>query len=117
MLPDPWKMNKGVYLQIDDLRETAQITINGKDAGTIWSVPYQLFIPNSSLKFGIKNTITLKVRNLSANEARYLDTKGIKWKKFYDANIADITYKPFDASKWSPVPSGIIGQAKITAIN
>lgn len=117
MLPDLWKMNRGVYLQIDDLRETAQITINGKDAGTIWSVPYQLFIPNSSLKFGIKNTITMKVRNLSANEARYLDTKGIKWKKFYDANIVDITYKPFDASKWSPVSSGIIGQVKITAIN
>jgi hypothetical protein len=117
MLPDLWKMNKGVYLQIDDLRETAQITINGKDAGTIWSVPFQLYIPTSSLKFGIKNTITLNVRNLSANEARYLDTKGIKWKKFYDANIVDITYKPFDASKWSPVPSGIIGQVKITTIN
>lgn len=116
ILPDKWNRNKGLYLQIDDLRETAQVTVNGTDAGTIWAVPFQLFIPNSKLKFGQKNTLKLNVRNLSANEARYLDTKGVKWKKFYDANIVDITYQPFDASKWQPVPSGIIGTVKIVTV-
>ena len=115
-LPAQWSKFKGVYLKIDDLRETASVTINGKDAGTIWSVPFELFVPASSLRFGQHNTIRLNVRNLSANEARYPDTKGINWRKFYDANIVDITYQPFDASKWKPVLSGILGSVRIVAV-
>lgn len=115
-LPVQWKTDQGVYLQIDDLRETAQVTVNGHDIGTIWAVPYQLFLPATCLHSGNKNTITLKVRNLSANEARYLDNKGINWRKFYDANMVDITYKPFDASNWAPIPSGILGEVRIVAI-
>ena len=116
-LPVSWITGQGVYLQIDDLRETARVTVNGEDVGTIWAVPFHLFIPAAFLQFGNENTITLNVRNLSANEARYLDNRGINWKKFYDANIVDITYKPFDASKWLPVPSGILGEVHIVAIN
>lgn len=115
-IPDQWKTNRGVYLQVDDLRETAQVTINGTDVGTIWAVPFQLYIPMNRLKFGQRNTIKMEVRNLSANEARYLDTKGIKWRKFYDANIVDITYQPFDASRWKPVESGILGKVKIVSV-
>ena len=114
-LPYSWNNISGVYIRIDDLRETARTTINDKEAGTIWAVPYQLFIPKELLIFGQQNSISLNVRNLSANEARYLDKKQIYWKKFYDANIVDITYKPFDASKWSPVPSGILGKVQIIA--
>ena len=116
-IPVQWKTDQGVYLQIDDLRETARVTVNGGDVGTIWAVPYQLFIPAAFLKFGNENSISIKVRNLSANQARYLDNKGIKWKKFYDANMVDITYKPFDASNWTPIPSGILGEVRIVAIN
>ncbi len=115
-IPAHWNNSKGVYLKIDDLRETAGVTVNGISVGTIWAVPFELFIPAKRLKFGRLNTIKLEVHNLSANEARYLDTKGVNWKKFYDANIVDITYRPFDASKWSPVPSGILGKVKIVAI-
>jgi hypothetical protein len=115
-LPVQWSTNRGIYLIIDDLRETAQVTSNGKMIGTIWAVPFQIFIPSGNLRYGQENTISLDVRNLSANEARYLDTKGIKWKKFYDANIVDITYQPFDASKWKPVPSGILGKVKIVGV-
>ncbi len=115
-LPQLWSINTGVYIRIDDLRETAQVTINGRDIGTIWSVPYELFVPMTFLKPRQENTITLQVRNLSGNEARYMDTRHIKWKKFYDANIVDITYNPFDASKWDPIPSGIIGNVKVIAV-
>ncbi len=115
-LPSNWKSNKGIYIRIDDLRETAKVTINGLVIGTIWAVPFEIFVPEKSLKFDQNNTIQLDVRNLSANEARYLDTKGVNWKKFYDANIVDITYRPFDASKWEPVPSGIIGKVRVVAV-
>ncbi len=115
-LPAEWKNNKGIYIRIDDLRETAQVKINGLVIGTIWAVPYEIFVPEKSLKFDQNNTIQLDVRNLSANEVRYIDTKGVNWKKFYDANIVDITYRPFDASKWEPVPSGILGKVKVVAV-
>ena len=92
------------------------MTINGKDVGTIWCVPYELFIPVGLLKKDQLNTISLQVRNLSGNEARYLDTRHIKWKKFYDANVVDITYKPFDASKWDPIPSGILGKVRVIGV-
>ncbi len=115
-LPENWKSSKGFYVQFNNLRETAKVTINNQDIGTIWSVPYQLYIPIDKFRFGTENSITLSVRNLSANEARFLDTKGVKWKKFYDANIVDITYKPFDASKWKPEASGILGSVKIVQV-
>ena len=115
-LPTLWNNYTGVYIGIDDLRETAQVTINGKDVGTIWCVPYELFIPVGLLKKDQLNTISLQVRNLSGNEARYLDTRHIKWKKFYDANVVDITYKPFDASKWDPIPSGILGKVRVIGV-
>ncbi|HEX5554044.1 MAG TPA: hypothetical protein VFX43_12440 [Chitinophagaceae bacterium] len=35
--------------------------------------------------------------------------KGIYWKRFYDANIVTMQYKPFNASSWKPVPSGLLG--------
>ncbi len=115
-LPESWKHFKGVYLKIEDLRETAKVNLNGVDYGTIWSVPFELYIPIAMFKRNQPNAIRLDVRNLSANQARYLDTKGINWKRFYDANIVDITYHPFDASKWKPVESGIIGKVKLVAV-
>ena len=116
ILPESWKQYKGVYLKIEDLRETANINLNGVDCGTIWAVPFEIFIPIVKFKIGQPNRFILKVRNLSANQARYLDTYGVNWKHFYDANIVDITYRPFDASKWKHVESGIIGKVKLVAI-
>ena len=116
VLPANWSDSKGVYIQLSNLRETAQVSINNQDIGTIWSVPYQLYIPSDKIRFGLQNSLTLTVRNLSANQVRYLDSKGVNWKKFYDANIVDITYKPFDASKWKPELSGILGNVKIVKV-
>ena len=116
-LPVSWSNKSGIYITIGDLRETAGVTINGKEEGTIWAVPFQLFIPKERLKFGRENSISLNVRNLSANEVRLLDIKQINWKKFYDANIVNITYKPFDASNWKPTSSGIIGEVQVIGVN
>ncbi|MFA6128172.1 MAG: glycosyl hydrolase [Bacteroidales bacterium] len=95
-------------LVFDDIRETANISINGIPCGTIWSLPYSLEIPGNVLKK--KNTIEIIVQNLSANRMRKIDQDKIPWKKFYDINFVDIKYQPFDASRWALVPSGIIGK-------
>lgn len=59
------------------------------------------------------NKLEIEVTNLSANRIRYLDKKGIVWRKFYDINFVDITYNPFDAAKWLPVPSGLLSEVKL----
>ncbi len=47
--------------------------------------------------------------SLSANRIRDLDRRGVRWKKFYDVNLVDQRYKPFDASGWDLTPSGLLG--------
>jgi hypothetical protein len=44
---------------------------------------------------------------------RLRDQQKPDWKKFNDINIVDITYKKFDASKWEPMPSGLLGPVKL----
>ena len=51
----------------------------------------------------------MEVTSTSANRIRDLDRRGVKWKIFYDTNIVNMRYKPFDASKWSVAESGLIG--------
>ena len=103
--------NKSYKLVFDDINETASISINGVNCGTIWSIPYELEIPGSVLKR--ENKIEIVVQNLSANKIKQIDTEGRVWKKFYDINFVDIQYKPFDASSWNYVSSGLIGNVML----
>lgn len=104
-MPDQLTTNYELYL--GDVRETARVFINGDSAGIAWSNPYVLKV-GQFLKPGI-NTIKIEVTNLGANRIRDLDTRGVIWKKFYNTNIVTVAYKPFDASTWDVVPSGLIG--------
>jgi hypothetical protein len=83
---------KELLLDLGDVREVADVKINGKSIGTAWSIPYRLGIPAGALQIG-KNLLEVEVSNLSANYMRLRDTQAPEWKKFYDANIVDITYK------------------------
>jgi len=35
------------------------------------------------------------------------------WKKFYDINMVDIRYSPFNATNWKPMPSGLLGPVRL----
>ncbi|TDO71023.1 alpha-L-rhamnosidase-like protein [Flavobacterium chryseum] len=102
-----WRLNLG------DVRESAKVWINDEFIGTAWSVPYQLNI--RKLKSG-KNTLKIQVTNLSANRIRDKELKGEEWKIFYEINMVDKDYKKFDATKWNPMPSGLLGPVTITAL-
>src|SRR5690606_8969374 len=67
---------KHYLLKIDQVYESAKIWINGREAGNIWSIPYQLDV-TEHLKDG-KNSIKIEVANLMANSIRYLDKNGIE---------------------------------------
>ncbi len=98
-------------LQLDKLYESARVIINGKDAGLIWSLPFETKI-GKYLHEG-KNTISIEVCNLMANRIRYMDQHKMVWRKYHEINFVNIDYKNFDASNWKVQPSGIDGVVKL----
>jgi hypothetical protein len=56
---------KRVWLQFSDVREIAQVKINGRDAGTVWAKPLMLRV-DPFLKPGV-NRIEIEVTNLWPN--------------------------------------------------
>jgi hypothetical protein len=100
-------------LDLGDVREVATVRLNGQPLGTVWCLPFQLIIPASQVK-PRGNKLEVEVTNLSANYMRLYDRLHPEWKKFYDINIVDIRYKPFDATHWETVPSGLLGPVTLT---
>ncbi len=104
---ESWNLNLG------DVRESAKVWLNDEFIGTAWSVPFELNI--GKLKSG-KNTLKIQVTNLSANRIRDKELKGEEWKIFYEINMVDKDYNKFDATKWAPMPSGLLGPITITPL-
>lgn len=98
-------------LNLGDVRESVRIRINEDSVGVVWSNPYSIKV-GAYLKPGL-NHLELEVTNLGANRIRDLDKRGVNWKKFYNTNIVTVAYKPFDASVWDLVPSGLIGPVEL----
>lgn len=108
----PAKGASEYLLELGKVNESAKVFINGKEAGILWSIPYQAKI-GQYLKQG-QNTITIEVANLMANRIRYMDRNGMEWRKYHEINFVNIDYKNFDASKWKVQPSGLEGPVSIT---
>ncbi len=102
-------------LDLGDLRESASVKVNGRDAGKVWSVPFTIKI-GEFLQPGT-NTLEIDVTNLPANRIADYDRKGKKWKIFKDANIASVVGKKVvDYSDWETVPSGLNSIVTITPL-
>ena len=114
-LPTTADTSRSYTLDLGDVREVAEVRLNGQPLGTAWCLPYQLTIPANRLRRGA-NRLEIDVTNLSANYMRLYDRQHPGWKKFYDINIVDIRYEPFNASKWEPTPSGLLGPIQIKAL-
>ena len=99
-------------LHLSELRDMAKVRINGKDIGMIWSLPFQLTIPDGILQE--QNQVEIEVISNSANRIRKMDQQGVVWKNFYEINFVDIRYKPFDASKWAIEDGGMKGKLYFT---
>ncbi|HMB99718.1 MAG TPA: glycosyl hydrolase, partial [Flavobacteriaceae bacterium] len=107
VVADNWQLNLG------DVRESAKVWLNDKYIGDVWSVPFILNL--GTLKKG-KNKLELEVTNLAANRVRDMELQGKEWKIFYEINMVNKDYQKFDATKWDPVPSGLLGPVLITPL-
>ncbi|MBW3522470.1 glycosyl hydrolase [Chryseobacterium sp. NKUCC03_KSP] len=102
-------------LKFDKLYESATVIVNGKEAGIVWSNPFEISV-GKYLKKG-KNTIQIEVSNLMANRIRYMDKNKIEWRNYHEINFVNINYKPFDASNWNVQPSGLDGNIQLIPIH
>ncbi len=101
-------------LDLGDVRESARVRVNGTEVATAWSLPFRLHI-GAHLKPG-RNVIELDVTNLAANRIRDMDVRKVDWKIMREINFVNIDYKPFDASAWPLVPSGLLGPVTLTPL-
>ena len=105
---DDWMLNLGKVC------DSARVALNGKQLATLWAEPFEMHI-GQYLKTG-KNVLSVEVTNSAANRIRDMDRRKVNWKYFYDINVVNINYKPFDASDWKVADSGLLGPVNITPL-
>ena len=103
--------NAEYRLCLGDVRESARVRVNGKDAGILFAAPFETNI--GQLLTNGKNTLEIEVTNLPANRIADYDRRGVEWRKFHEINFVSITYKDTHFDAWKPVPSGLLGPVVI----
>jgi hypothetical protein len=109
----------GWLLDLGKVNETAEVLLNGKKIATLIGPSFQVTIPAEAMQ--AMNTLDVLVSNLMANRIAYMDKNNIEWKKFYNINMSakrkeNLKNGVFDASGWSPLPSGLTGPVTLTAL-
>ncbi len=99
-------------LDLGDVREVAQVLVNGRDAGILWTPPYRADITNA-LRPG-RNLIEIRVTNLWPNRIIGDLQPGVR------ERITWTTSSPlFARNQWkadSPLlPSGLLGPVRLDA--
>ncbi len=104
-------------LDLGRVAESARVSLNGKELGVLIGAPYRIRIQNDLLKD--QNTLEVAVSNLMTNRIIDLDQKKVNWKKFYNTNMPARRREnagpdgQFDASKWTPRESGLMGPVRL----
>jgi hypothetical protein len=102
------------WLDLGDVREAAQVRLNGKLLGSAWCLPFRLPIEKALKARG--NVLEIEVSNLPANRVRDLDARKVDWKIMKDINLVTLPYTKFDASGWEPAPSGLLGPVRLVPL-
>ena len=107
-------------LDLGKVGRTAEVRINGVKLQTLIGPDFRVTIPASAMHE--KNTLEIKVSNGMVNRIEDMDRKGIVWKKFYNYNFPPHERANrgadglFDASRWAPMDSGILGPVTLTPL-
>ena len=106
-------------LDLGDVRESAAVWLDGKYVGTVFEKPYSLVLTPAQVTQG--GELVVRVSNSCENRISYMDRSGIKWKIFYNANVAPRfgSRGPdgfFTAAGWSIEDSGLLGPVTLTPL-
>ncbi len=99
-------------LDLGKVCDSARVRINGRVVHGFWCAPFKATV-GKWLRPG-KNLLEVEVTNLAANRIADLDRRKVKWKYFYDINMASKRYRSFDASDWPVRDSGLLGPVTLT---
>jgi hypothetical protein len=100
-----------VLLDLGDVREIAEIFVNGQSAGIVWNPPYLLEI-SSYLKPG-RNTLKVEVMNLWINRLTG-DLDLPESEQFTRTNIkSDGSTRYSKAEPWHVEPAGLLGPVRL----
>ena len=95
-----------VWIDLGDVKNLAEVSVNGRSLGTVWHAPYRVNI-TSALKPGA-NELAVKVTNAWVNRLIGDEQPGATRITFADV-------KPYSAK--SPLlPSGLLGPVRVYAI-
>ncbi len=107
----------GWILDLGRVCESAEVLINGKYLGTYIGPLFQIQIPHDIMR--AENNLEIIVSSLMLNRIIDLDKRRVNWKKFYNTNFPSRINQTrgadgqFDASRLSPVDSGLLGPVTI----
>lgn len=104
-------LGSGLTLDLGKIAHTARVFLDGKLVGISWCPPHELDLSGPLAKG--RHTLAIEVTNLAANRIAELDRRKVPWKLFHEINFVNIDYKPFDASAWPAMDSGLPGPVRL----
>jgi hypothetical protein len=108
----PETLARSVTLQLGTVCHSACVSVNGVQLATVISRPWRVDIPAEILK-PTDNTLEITVTSLMANRMAALERIDTTWRPFF---FVDYNYKGFDATKWEPLPTGLLGPVTLEAV-
>jgi hypothetical protein len=111
---------KQYVLDLGKVYESAEVFINGNKIATLIGPDYSAVIASGILK--TDNLLEIKIANSMANRIIDLDKRKVFWKKFNNTNFPSRLPQNrgadglFDASKWNPKISGLVGPVTLTDV-
>lgn len=110
--PAAGKPASGWELGLGTVLHSARVRLNGEEQGTVYARPFGLPLRTALKPTG--NVLEIEVTSLMANRLADLERReGDAWRPFL---LVNIHYKPFDAAKWDPLPSGLQGPVTLTPL-
>jgi hypothetical protein len=96
------------FIDLGEVKNIAEIIVNGKNMGIFWKKPFRLDI-TEALKKG-KNSVEIKVTNLWVNRLIGDAQPGVEQKITY-------TTMPFYQADSKLLPSGLLGPVKVVSLS
>ena len=98
--------NASYILDLGEVKNIAEVIVNGKNVGTVWKKPFRIDITDA-LKSG-RNTVQVKVTNLWVNRLIGDAQPGV-------TNKITFTTLPFYKADAPLLPSGLLGPVRVLA--
>ncbi len=100
-------------LDLGDVRQSARVSLNGKDYGTLITPPFRVVVDN--LKPDRQHPRSGSHQRRRQPHPRSGPARR-EVENFHDINIVDINYKPFNAANWPLTDCGLLGPVTLTPV-